>query len=121
MEGGRGDYDSATQDVYDGEVVGRDYFPPTVTRLRYFGGSTNHWDGLCRPLDPIDFERRPEIPESGWPFAAAELDPYYRRAQGICQLGPYDYTAAAWRSGTARALDLPDHGIRSAIFQCSPP
>ena len=27
-------------------------------RLRYFGGSTNHWGGWCLPLDTIDFETR---------------------------------------------------------------
>ncbi|HZS81782.1 MAG TPA: GMC family oxidoreductase [Stellaceae bacterium] len=120
IESGGLDFDAATQDLYDGDIVGHDYFPPTVTRLRYFGGSTNHWDGLCRPLDPSDFARRPDVPDSGWPFDAAHLDPYYRRAQSICQLGPYDYEAAFWRDGDVGPLPI-SGGVRSAVFQNSPP
>ena len=38
----------------------------------------------ARPLDPIDFEVRPEIPFSGWPFDRAHLDRWYARAQTLC-------------------------------------
>jgi choline dehydrogenase-like flavoprotein len=122
IESGGRELDPATQDLYDGDVVGHDYFPPTETRLRYFGGSTNHWDGLCRPLDPLDFEVRADVPESGWPFGIKTLDPWYRQAQEVCQLGPYDYRAASWTNAEGvGALPLPKGDIRSAVFQCSPP
>jgi choline dehydrogenase-like flavoprotein len=52
-------------------------------RLRFFGGSTNHWGGRCAPLDDIDFRRRDWIDHSGWPLDRADLDPYYRRAQKV--------------------------------------
>jgi choline dehydrogenase-like flavoprotein len=35
------------------DTVGRDYL--NNSRLREFGGSTNHWGGHCVPLEPIDF------------------------------------------------------------------
>ena len=35
--------------------VGRDYFELDTARLRYFGGTSNHWGGMCRTLDPYDF------------------------------------------------------------------
>ena len=35
-----------------------------VVVVRYFGGTTNHWSGYCRPLDPIDFSVRDWIANS---------------------------------------------------------
>ena len=72
---------------YNGESVGRDYALLT-TRLRYLGGSTNHWGGWCRPLDPLDFASRPGIPLSGWPLDRGEMDPFYERASAICEINP---------------------------------
>jgi len=64
--------------------------------LRYFGGTTNHWSGWCMPLDAIDFEERDGLPYRGWPFARSALEPWYRRAQDVCQVGPFDYTPDSW-------------------------
>jgi choline dehydrogenase-like flavoprotein len=96
--------------------------PPSYARARCFGGTTSRWSGLCRPLDPIDFEARPGRPWSGWPFAADALDTYYRRAQQICQLGPYAYGADAWSpDGAPLPRSLGGREVRSAVFQSSPP
>jgi len=55
----------------------------------------------CRyaPLDPIDFESRPEVPHSGWPLTRADLDPWYIRAQEFCGLGRFVYDPAGWSYG----------------------
>ena len=50
------------------------------SRERYFGGTTNTWWGKLAPLDEVDFQNRPWVPFSGWPFERSELVPYYRRA-----------------------------------------
>jgi hypothetical protein len=77
--------DAPTQALSD--TIDRDpRFPFTSTRLRYFGGSTNHWGGLCRALDEDDFLVRPWIGESGWPFRRAELVPYYERALPMLEI-----------------------------------
>lgn len=120
IESGGFTYDPVIQDLYIGEVVGRPFPDLDVARLRFFGGSTNHWEGYCRPLDPIDFEVRPHIPNSGWPFGAEALAPYYARAQEVCELGPLAYEAADWTEG-ATAFDFDGTGIRSGVFQTSPP
>jgi hypothetical protein len=39
-------------------AIGRPYFDPRFHRLRFFGGTTNHWFGRCALPDPIDFETR---------------------------------------------------------------
>ncbi len=80
-----------TQDLYRGELTGAPQFPLELSRLRFLGGTTNHWAGMCRPFDASDFEVRPWVAESGWPLDRQQLDPYYRRAHAVCDLGVYDY------------------------------
>ena len=64
-------------------------------RLRFLGGSTNHWGGWCRPLDEIDFESR----DWAAPFrlalcARGEIEPYFARAQALVEAGPWLYDKA---------------------------
>ena len=49
-------------------------------RNRVLGGSSHTWMGRCIAFDDIDYESRPWVPHSGWPFGAAELPPYQARA-----------------------------------------
>jgi len=122
LESGGLFYEPASQALYEGDIVGRPYDPLTAVRLRMFGGSTNHWTGWCRPLDPVDFEDRLGAPGGGWPFGPDVLEPYWREAQALCQLGPYDYTAGYWSAATgleAFAPDAPD--LETAIVQISVP
>lgn len=50
------------------------------SRERVIGGASTTWAGLSSPLDPIDFERRDWVPDSGWPIGQGELEPHYRAA-----------------------------------------
>jgi choline dehydrogenase-like flavoprotein len=115
---------SAT-DLNAGESVGLTYGPLETTRSRYFGGSTNCWGGWSRPFDAEDFDHRPWVSHSGWPFGRAELDPYYPRAAALLQLGPMDYDARAWerRVANPQARLLPFEGSRisNELVQFSPP
>ena len=86
MEAGGFDYDPASQDVYMGDCGGHDYFPLDECRLRYFGGTSGHWDGKCRPLEARDFLPHGCNPLSGWPFGKATLDPYLEPAARILDL-----------------------------------
>jgi choline dehydrogenase-like flavoprotein len=61
------------------------------SRMRYFGGNTNHWAGNCGPLDEADFEPRDWIPHSGWPIRKSHLLPYYERAQEVCGLSDFSW------------------------------
>ncbi|WP_420138562.1 FAD-dependent oxidoreductase [Sphingomonas sp.] len=88
LESGGLDYEKATADLNVGENVGQDYYDLDHARLRFFGGTTAIWGGRCAELDPIDFERRPWVPHSGWPFSHAELQPYYRQAWASFGLQP---------------------------------
>jgi choline dehydrogenase-like flavoprotein len=92
-----------TQGLYEGKTSGIPYFPLEAARLRYFGGSTNHWGGVSRPLDEIDFEPREGIPLSGWPIGKNDLQPFYEPAQVLCHVpsGQWDYTD--WRDRDSHA------------------
>ena len=95
LESGGMEFEDDTQDLYAGENVGLPYELDT-TRLRFFGGTTNHWEGVCGPLDALDFKSRSWVPYSGWPFSKEELEPYYEKAQSICQVGPKLYGDNVW-------------------------
>jgi choline dehydrogenase-like flavoprotein len=97
LESGGAEPDQATQDLYAGADIGRPYDIFPISRLRYLGGTTNHWGGVwCDLPTSLDFEMREAIPYSGWPFPLSHLEPWYRRAQPMFKLGPYGYEVSDW-------------------------
>src|SRR5450755_1050699 len=62
LESGATEFDPSTQELYTGTSIGRPYDELATARLRYFGGTTNHWGGWCQPREPIDFEAREGVP-----------------------------------------------------------
>ena len=104
LESGAMHFDGKTQDLYAGTTTGYPYLKLEGSRLRYLGGSTNHWGGWCRPLDPIDFETRDWLPHSGWPFPRKEIEPYFKRAQSLVEAGAFVYEhGAEWLKHDRRA------------------
>ena len=87
-EGGDADYSERSQDSYRGETVCDAYIPLYGARLRYLGGSTNHWGGVCRPLDRYDFTAKSASSETAWPIARDAISPYYSTAASILDLAP---------------------------------
>jgi choline dehydrogenase-like flavoprotein len=121
LESGGFNNDLSTQSLYKGESIGLPYYPLENTRLRFFGGSTNHWTGLCAPLTEIDFEARPWVPYSGWPISRADLEPYYARAQPVLNLGPYFYDERIWKLLRVAPLQFNPDKIRTTFWQFSNP
>jgi choline dehydrogenase-like flavoprotein len=126
LESGGLAYDDAVQSLYQGTRTGVVVDPPLdVSRLRFFGGTTNHWTGWCRPLERSDFEKRSDWPESGWPITRVDLNPYYKKAAVLCQLGTIAFDDIAfWQHSPGgkkiRLLPLNAELLQSAIFQVSP-
>lgn len=122
IESGGLEADADVQDLYDGESVGIPY-SLTGNRLRFFGGSSNHWGGFCRPLDEIDFEVRDWVPYSGWPFGRSELDPYYEPAAERVQIAPGKFTDEDyWRNETGEpSLALTTGRLDIQFVHYSPP
>jgi choline dehydrogenase-like flavoprotein len=120
LESGGVDFSARIQKMYAGTQEGVRYTPLDAGRLRFLGGSTNHWGGFCRPLDAIDFEARDWVPHSGWPFARGEIEPYFERAQALCEAGPwlYDHAASAV-ADRGSVLALGKGGLYTSWFQFS--
>jgi choline dehydrogenase-like flavoprotein len=102
LESGGMEFSWPSQSLYTALNVGLPYYALDFCQMRFLGGSTNCWGGWCRPLDPIDFESRPWVEQSGWPFTMSALAPFYRRAHEICQVASDDY-------GTEHAVAELDH------------
>lgn len=97
LESGGFAYDDHVQDLYKGENTGQKYYPLRSSRMSYFGGTTNHWAGMCSPFDDVDFRKRDWVPNSGWPITRKDLDPFYARATQVLKLGPNDFTLEYWQ------------------------
>jgi choline dehydrogenase-like flavoprotein len=122
LESGGFDYDDQVQDLYKGENTGQTYYPLRSNRLSYFGGTTNHWAGMCSPFDALDFKKRDWVPHSGWPISREDLDPFYARANKILKLGPYEYSLEYWQKQVPNLNPFPldDRVIWFKMWQNSP-
>jgi choline dehydrogenase-like flavoprotein len=120
FESGGLDFDAATQALYAGRTTGVSYLPLDASRMRYLGGSTNHWGGWCRPLEAIDFEKRDWVPYSGWPFGLSTLKPYFKRAQALIEAGAWIYDRAEpLMAPQAPLMRLGHGGVYTSWFQFS--
>src|SRR5690606_872674 len=68
----------------NGTNIGQGYIPINQSRLRGFGGTTNHWSGYCKLFTPDDFLPRPWLSHSGWPIAFSEYASRLPEALKIC-------------------------------------
>jgi choline dehydrogenase-like flavoprotein len=89
FEAGGLELSAESQEFYQGVTEGDPYFDLDVTRLRYFGGSSNHWAGWCRVLDAVDFEAKPHVPDSGWPISRADIEPFLDKTHDVLELVPF--------------------------------
>lgn len=123
LESGGFDFEEATQSLYQGEIVGHPLNALDVSRLRYFGGTTNHWGGMCAPLAAGDFRVRPWVQYSGWPIGADDLTGYWRRAVPYVQISSDNFSAHDWAAELPAIFQGNMLGDRLAplMFQQSPP
>lgn len=80
--------DLEVQPLAEGEVEGQIYFPLNETRIRGFGGASWSWGGFMGALDPLDYEARPWVSDSGWPLSGSDLQRYLDDALGLCGFDP---------------------------------
>lgn len=89
FEAGGSEYSDESQDFYKGKVIGDSYFDLEATRLRYLGGSSNHWAGWCRVLDAHDFLPKPYVAHTGWPITRAAIEPFLPETFGMLGIRPF--------------------------------
>jgi len=109
LEAGGVKYTRESQDVYKGTSIGRSYFDLSTTRLRYFGGTSNHWTGVCRPLDEHDFR--------SWPIDRRDLTPYLDEARSILDI---DSDAVGLSAGPLDAISNAENLRRVESWQSGP-
>ncbi|HLS47065.1 MAG TPA: GMC oxidoreductase [Gemmatimonadales bacterium] len=113
LEAGAVEPDVADQSLAQGETTGDPFCALDAARARRFGGTATLWDTRWdphslgfrgAPLDPLDLVERDWVPDSGWPFDRAHLEPYYRRAHDVAGIGQYQYDPGHWASREAPQL-----------------
>jgi choline dehydrogenase-like flavoprotein len=122
LEGGGMEPSKASQTLYQMDIASPRYPSTTFSRLRYFGGSTNHWEGSVRSFDPIDFETRSWVPNSGWPISYNDLQSYYDRAFTYVEVGTRyrDETPLTEHLGKL-GQSIAAAGFRPRVGYASPP
>lgn len=121
IEGGGRQSPGNGASLYENTTSGRSY-PLTGSRLRWLGGTTNHWGGWVRPFDERDFADDPRSELPGWPIRASDLAEGYRKAADWCEVGSGEYEPS--RIGLedrAKLLDLEGTGFGHRVFRFSPP
>lgn len=85
LEGGGLAYSEPSQSLYAVDKQGLDLYAQ-ATRLRYLGGTSNHWTGRCRPFEAADFSRPLPTGLPGWPITFEEFNRYLPAAMRILDL-----------------------------------
>ncbi len=118
LESGGRDPEYRIQSLARAVNGGLSYFPLDANRQRGFGGTTHLWAGWCRPLDPLDFERREWVDGSGWCLAREDLLPFYRRAGAMLGLCGTEHDPAWWESpAPAPRLELDPSEIVPSMYR----
>ncbi len=122
LESGGTEPSPEAQTLNEGESIGLDYYDLTVTRHRVLGGSSHKWAGWCRPQDPIDFDGRSWLPDSGWPVSYSAMVPYFDEAAQWCQLDNREWTLAGGSKLPLLYLEpFIGNDVEIALWQGSPP
>lgn len=116
LESGGTDYEKEVQDMAVGKSTGHPYYPLHTSRMRYLGGTSNHWSGHIVPLEEEDFQEKSWIPGSGWPITKKDLVPYYRRADDYLQLG----TVSKYKNIFQKNGQMHSHPVVSFVEEESP-
>ena len=110
FEGGGLEYSDLSQNLYKGQSVGLQYWEwVQMARLRYFGGTSNHWAGRCSYFDSVDFERRSYLDLPGWPISREEIFVHFDAACAILDVskGGFDLSQAEqWKGVNFRKSEV---------------
>lgn len=130
VESGRTQFDPSIQALNDVVFLGKShrqlvpdsyyhqYLPPElrgVSRVRQFGGTSNVWTGKWKYLQPIDFEGRPWVANSGWPITFSDLLEHYRSAAKDYNFGDLEAEAIRPEINSFRAK-LTTAGLKMTSF-----
>lgn len=110
FEGGGEEYSEDSQSIYTGKNTGLAYGGISYCRLRYLGGTSNHWTGRNMILQPIDFEERDFFPLPGWPIKKEELDKQQKNAFDVLGLHENSLDAPEIKGLSSSSMKSVGHG-----------
>ena len=93
LEAGGMAYSEASQSLYAVEQQGLEMYA-AQTRQRFFGGTSNHWTGRCRPFDVADFTTPLPTGLPGWPISFDEFNRTLPAAMKILDLPEAGFAAS---------------------------
>ncbi|RDV43419.1 GMC oxidoreductase [Leifsonia sp. ku-ls] len=67
--------------------------PELQTQRAGIGGASWMWGGRCVTYEPVDFEKRDYIPDSGWPIGFSDIAPWRPKAQEYLDCGAGGFAA----------------------------
>jgi choline dehydrogenase-like flavoprotein len=94
VESGSRIFEPDTQALYEGRSLGIRY-DLAAGRLRFLGGTTNHWNAYCYPIRERDFTPVPGLELTVWPIDYAEMEPYFRESEAEFGLDLSDFQLTA--------------------------
>ena len=120
--GGRGVETERDRELYQVEM-GEKRYAVEASRRRMLGGTSVHWGGWSKPLDPADFSSPAHWSVPDWPFTIDELRPFLSAADRWCEISSDDYNPSEIRARQPqRFLQLPAQGaVSEHLFRFSPP
>ena len=87
IEAGGREYDIESSKHFSAESSRDDYSVwVNSCRQRFFGGTSNHWSGRCRPFDAIDFEEKDYYELPGWPIDLNDINGFIKETNQILDL-----------------------------------
>jgi choline dehydrogenase-like flavoprotein len=115
FEGGALEYSEISQNLYEGQSVGLQYWDCVGSaRLRFFGGTSNHWTGRCAVFDQVDFEQRDYLGLPGWPITREDV---FHSFDSACSI--LDISKDAFHN--SQKLDWKGENFRLSESTLSPP
>ena len=108
-------------ELYKGLSTGIPY-PLAASRLHYFGGTSGHWGGWCKPLDLMDFGSHSHSDLPSWPISFDDLSPHYATALDWCEIDSHDFNpVSSVENASEHLLFGPGMAFTQQLFRFSPP
>lgn len=119
VESGEARFDPEIQELAEIECDPAWHSRMATSTRRQIGGTSNISGGRYNPYDPIDFEQREWMPDTGWPIGYGAIEPYLARACEWFSVGRPVFDAADSATLARRSLvpGLPDGDVRASLLE----
>ena len=105
VEAGGFEYQPESQEFYAGTESGLNGWNSVgVARLRYFGGTSGHWTGLCGLMEESVFSNVTQHRLPGWPITRAAVLEHLPQAVEILDLGKPNFATGPIKPGVASSF-----------------